>query len=1158
MNDRMMKAGSAVASLALAGNLFAAAVGVDWGAHDGVVVGTGKSAVQDDPVYVGDGGVFVKSGEGKLTLPAGSLPQSTKVEVWDGTLELQDGGSSAASAAAPSCVSEKAAFWVDASADNGTLVMDGETVSRWCDRREANPQSPSLYNARPASAGNAGTVELPQTHVVNDGTNAVYFGGCNWSNKRYMQFYKGGSSATIVNIRHAFVVFGAFDCYNGPLGSSSNPADWFSRASVAQLPADVCYIDIRYGEASPGAATARHYLDGVRFDPWSTKVRQGFQLWETHFLDYTGTAGNFFNQKGSDGRQGGDYISEVILFTNDLPVVERLQVQRYLIAKWKLDDSALHAATDDVRAALGAAVEVAEEPSRPVRVRGSGDFIKSGAGELTIDRKGLDLRDFEGKADLSSGILFVRRAEAPALELAAGESVSYGVADKTGASFESAEAYEKFGFGLSKETCADGTASKTGGGDLRVHAVAADVRRLTVEAGALALVAKPRGELVESAPLFATVPNGDFEELFTPNSSNNRFQLSGTAKNHWCGGSGSGVTAFIAENYSPSDTGTTSPHNRGVLCPYPVRQGYNVLSIGNNGYAYTTEAEFPKSGYYEMTVLEAGRFHNSGVAPGSSNFLANPDYDVMIGESWNTAVSVAHRAAANAGDFVEVRVRLGYVEAGTKTFGFRAAPWSDGSTLLLDDIRVRFVGTKPEEGVVAVPNGDFESVTNRTIEASGTRNTQFYPGRVNSNEAFGWTFANTSESVPAAAVVASYSAPGTATSNNSAGSGSELMPYGDFVDGLCGSFHLSLCGTAGSAQTTFSLAPGTYRLRGKVAQWGGKHNETDFRNLTPSVKASVTVAGVEKNLGTVSTADHRLLAYEWPVSFALEEEGPVTLKVQAGAAADAVLADDFELVRDEDAVAFETELLRNGSFEVDGLASKSEWATIDPTFGSNGYTGVVDPQLDARERPGNLTPEQFGPTPYDGIAYARLYNDGGLYQTVWLSAGVYRFTFAAHTRTTAGYNRQPVKAWLGTDTGAFVTAIGETPVDNGGDLEHKWYFRVAQSGRYRLYFQGTDYWKEQFATDGKNHCTIFDGLSLMRLRDDLVAPTAADDLWVRVRDGAKLRLDYDGVIEVGRLSLNGAAVRGEVSAATHPDFIQGRGVLRTTGKGASGLLMLLK
>lgn len=167
-------------------------LGIDWGRKEGVDVPSGQSATQTDAIRVSDGGAFVKSGDGTLTLPLGKLDSvaDVSVEALAGRLEIEPGAPQGGEVAAPSFIADKAAFWVDADATS-SLVLNGSVVTRWCDCRETDTASPTLYNARPATANNAGTAEIDQTLVETNGHNAVFFGGLNSNNKRFMQFYKG-------------------------------------------------------------------------------------------------------------------------------------------------------------------------------------------------------------------------------------------------------------------------------------------------------------------------------------------------------------------------------------------------------------------------------------------------------------------------------------------------------------------------------------------------------------------------------------------------------------------------------------------------------------------------------------------------------------------------------------------------------------------------------------------------------------------------------------------------------------------------------------------------------------------------------------------------------------------------------------------------------
>lgn len=54
-------------------------------------------------------------------------------------------------------------------------------------------------------------------------------------------------------------------------------------------------------------------------------------------------------------------------------------------------------------------------------------------------------------------------------------------------------------------------------------------------------------------------------------------------------------------------------------------------------------------------------------------------------------------------------------------------------------------------------------------------------------------------------------------------------------------------------------------------------------------------------------------------------------------------------------------------------------------------------------------------------------------------------------------------------------------------------------------------------------------------------PDIPEGLSVKIDAGAKLSLDFDGTLNLNALYLGGHAVRGEISAETHPEFVEGPG-----------------
>ena len=1123
--------------LATAGAVHAGTLAVDGFRNVGVTVESDRTATQADTVRFGDGGAFIKAGAGELVLPLEKVDKTKDygIRVSEGSLVLQPGTDGGDVVAAPAVIAEKAAFWVDAADASGSVVTEGEKVTRWCDRRETNPAAPTRWNARPKSAG-GGSKRIDQTLAVKDGRKAVYFGGYDTANDNYMKFSEGNTEQKLSGVCHMFAVHGVYECWGTPIGATANPCDWFVSSVILPYPGTIKTHFIQYANTMSGLFTGRTFLDGERIDPLTVPPKAGFQLLETEFTDVPTIVDAFYNMKNTAGRQGGDYLSEAIVFTNALTATERLEIEDYLMRKWNLGNARTQDGVGRVATAPGTkvGVDVAESESLAftnLTFSGEGTFAKEGPGTLVVGKG--QLLGFRGEFDLKAGTAAVRAARLPALKVAAGEKIesvvsypgAYTKPDCTNPVW-----YAQCGFNVSKSAAsAPDRIEKTGNDTLTVQEIPADVKRVVVSEGTLTLAAPSTASaLVAGAPLKATIPNADFELPCEANTGYNRCLFSaGTVLNGWTRSSKYTHVGYLVENYSPGDVGPAPQHGRSTMSPTPIAQGVQALIICNHGEAYTDAAVFPKSGYYTLSLLESSRFNTEQTG----------SYRVKLGVTWATATERAVRLV-NAQNFRRVRIDLGYVEAGTYCLGFSAFAgntqnYVDGA-LILDDLSVDYVGETADEGIVRIPNGDFEACTNLTLATgSGSVNPVLAYARSSNNEAIGWTFANDSADHPAVALgstVTPVSRPVTGLSNDN------YRPS-DIVDGLYGSLHLTMFGTAGSASTTFTLEKGRYRLRGKALHRGGNFDTFSYaQSLSSTVAAKVTVGGEETALGSVTVKSNVLASFDWPVTFDVTDaEGEVTLTLNQTETKGMCLVDDLVLVKESAFVAYDEELIRNGSFE---QAFGSTWVTFKSRVRGQSVERIA-PSL---ANPHDDVPAQFGPLPYNGDYYLYVSDDAGLYQTLSLVPGVYRLTFAAHTRNTTGYDKQPIRAWLGDASGNPIVEIGRTPfLTTLFDQEFVWEFRVAEAGTYRLYLQGTD----DFDTAGNRHTSVIDGVSLKRVRETDVQPSLSENTQLNLAEGTRLRLDYDGTAEVKYVYYGGRRYQGELSSATHPEFIDGRGVLQT-------------
>ena len=185
-------------------------------------------------------------------------------------------------------------------------------------------------------------------------------------------------------------------------------------------------------------------------------------------------------------------------------------------------------------------------------------------------------------------------------------------------------------------------------------------------------------------------------------------------------------------------------------------------------------------------------------------------------------------------------------------------------------------------------------------------------------------------------------------------------------------------------------------------------------------------------------------------------------------------------------------------------------------------------------------PSEIGADAVDGRNFYELGNLGGIKQDVnFPMPGRYRLSFYSHSRIgstrTGGYGPGDVRAWVLSD--GVTNVIGHCHSTQTNWTERVFDFDVPSAGVRTVAIQGDTLY------DSYSSCV--DHITLRHLGDcakaeDLVLP---DDLQVSVSAGARLHLGYPGTNKVARVRLDGRSTPGYVSAATHPGYISGPGVL---------------
>ena len=1103
----------------------------------GVSVESGATATQAGRVDVLPQGRLLKIGGGTLSMPLEAVESRvpTKVEVLDGTLELT------ADAVAPrdvnnppSVIAEKAAFWVDATVGNGLVSTNGEAdaetgivpvfAARWCDRRETNLASPTRLYAEAwwTNSTSSALWGVPPAVETIDGRRTVYFGGKNSS--QCMMFMKNGALSAVTGVYDVFAVFGVTNCLGLVLGAYGEKVSTFFLTNIQTWP-NINFINYARHDVGPSSYSSRIYLDGAVFDPYYTGPKRGFQLYERHRFDsfaessvqafFTGYANPGTNVSPCDG---GDYLSEVILFTNRLSDAERLDVERYLMAKWDLphvkDDKLpmqrqYRAVSVAAGATLGASANSGEIMDE-IQLSGEGTVVKSGDGVMAIGPSGDT--PFTGTLDLQGGSVIARGARVPAVALASGsrlnsKEIRYSNADPT-TEAEVAQAAAATTVTMHSDA-PSGVAVKDGPGPARVRSIAEGVKKLKVEAGQLVLDAGVVSSASPVTNISASIPNHDFEIPFPTGNynSNQAYDQMGKIQ------SSSKWTALVAGCVLMTTVPSANGDKWGTWLSNPCPQGTNVLYLISHGAAYT-KVTFPVSGHYQGSVLASMRQRSAHLYT---------SVDVFLGTTLQTTNLIGTIVCGHNGtkpeDFRRYYFRTPYVEAGVEyVFGVKGRYQVD-SGMALDDFCMDYIpGGERDQPAYKIPNGDFEQIGPIAHITSLT----------NGNTTAGWTLtdAMANATYPAAGLVL----PSTLIANG------RMFTIAD-VD--VGSAQLMLSHNAW-AETTFTPPAGTYWLRGKMADWPSYWGGANRSVHGATVQATVTIGGEATGLGSMVAGGHLLTQYVWPNSFTVDGSTPVTLRLTQTIANSVVLVDDFDLV----SALPEGELLSDTAVE-----DVKIWTALNPSAprlaegvtqggGLKSYFGNVS---------GTTTPNAFywGYNRFAGSTYIMLAENGGVQQSVTIpQAGTYRLTYHERSRVhNTGNGANPVRAWIRSADGSYTNFISRsTRYWSTNYYENAFLFSLPSAGNYVLAFQGTGYnWRTNPREDIE---TLIDGVSLRRVTDELVdVPSVPEKIRIEVANGAILALDFPGTLRTGSLKLGGTHVTGLVNSDTHPDYICGMGTI---------------
>ena len=1159
------------ASMGIVGGLVLSA----WG--EGVSVGYRQLGAVDvpngvvsnvDSVVLGDQATLYKTGAGTLAVNGGALKSVTdeRLTVLEGAVSVTT--SADADFTTPPAVCDIAAFWVNASsvATTNGIVAEGETppvyVSKWLDVRETNPSSPTRIYALPrwctSEAYPATLYGIDPVPVTFDGRDSVYFGGK--TSGQYMRWYKGGAAKSISLIRHVFVVQAITNCVGHFIGNTSagRGGPYLNSIGKETMAYDgtTAFAYPRADIAKP-TGSAGYYLDGVKVDARFTPAKRAWQLWEIDYHDSLPSANNFGYcgfQEGQilKGRQGMDYIGEVIVFTNRLKEAERAAVERYLLAKWDLpqrkQNLAFRPACMELALTEGASATVSGvggSVSKPLAIAGAGTVTKDGDGTLALGPT--DGLGFTGDFIWNAGKVRFQGGNLPALTVGAREK--YAFSNYSGTSSASLAGDAASGITCTKTTDAEaGTVQTTGNGWLRVHTVSNNVKKIKVGMGTAnlgsVLQLEGRTRALATGPTAggarATFPNPDLEIPFTITDTtfDRRGVTSGNTLNGWTSRAG---TFNIMCTQAPRSNNTWARWvDDGIEIPRP---GTNILQQVGAGTVSTT-VSVPAAGVYELSFDAASRYsydNGTSINTAKNFFYADqqPQAEIYLGSTWETREKVGDMPLG-CRHFERYRYRIEVPSAGNWILGFRTVDSGGDACLYMDNFEMVRVAEPTTEETFKIPNGNFDRLVRPTSDLS-----LYHPyvhGKFCTlNEVEGWTFSVMNPDVYCGNRLTN-GVIGVVTSGTPIDNGGYMQMF-PLADAVQGSAALVLVSTGGIATTTFTVPPGTWRLRALARRYPLNYISDLWHTATPSLKAFLTRGdSTTVELGTVKPATQVMTQMIWPTAFTVAADEQVTLTLRQAAGNAIGMLDDLELVKE--ATMDNGNLIANPGFE--GNNNWTGYRVSAPTSTTYWVGGPVS----HTDRP-----QHWGYSVFEGTSRLRLQNLGAVRQDLTVpQAGLYRFTMHVRARADdSGYGNNPVRVSL--SQGATTNVLAVTPTLYSRNwMEITYLANIPTTGTWRLAIEGLcrpDRIEREAAGGSKADIDAhIDCVSLVRCLDTIdAAPSLPHNVKIEVAKGAQLLLDYTGTAKCGPVKYDGVVHIGTIDASTCPDFVTGMGTLEAVSDG---------
>lgn len=1068
---------------------------------------------------------LVKTGEGTLTMPlTAAMPGGLTVDVAGGAVQASGTDGAAAGSAGTDYISANAMLWLaaDSARANFDTATDGDntTVTKWYDVRDTNHASLSHPYAQTYPATGGVTFVPPYIRTV-DGLQSVYFRG--FGSQCAMKLYGADDAAKQMTVGSAFVVTridatwgnllgrgtegGKASYLGGTYKTGSISGKYFSRASSS-------------GHA---LRNSRFYDNGERKDAELADIQKGVRILEFHHNSLA--KGNFDSlfANGVDAarREGGDDLMELIVFDTPVDEADRLDILKYLSAKWNVGGGEIA-----FRTAAGTHFARTYAAGSTNTVTGSGTYDVSTSGITLTTAKGAV---FGGQIDLAPGTAVKTSSPGLAYAVSAGETID--IAGASGQTYVDDVAVAA--------NAPAGTVAKTGTGNVRFTALPDDVEKLSVQGGRVTLAAPLKASDHVSAAgangIHATIPNAGFESddmsAWTLTGDGNEGRFNRRTMTSWAAGS--------------------------WKCPYLAPEGDWVLCLKQSGSSVAgaaTTVSVPATGRYALSFYSSGR-KEGGAGCWYIQFERN---------------GVARRcdmaeAFYTPDGYRRHRLLTPELEAGDWTMRIVPNFTSGDRTSTFDDFRMELVTENVNpDGAWQLPNGGFENLASGGWSGFATISSQLvcslsHYSKTRSNSLVSWTLTPGREDTTKAPDVGLVH-DAMSVSNNSSLFGNEaLCKYGDKYLAFFGAARQN--GVA--ASSAFTPPRGAWRLRFKSAFGGyaGSWFPLDGEGVggkSPSWTATVSInGGAAVSLGTKDESGYNCWKeVTLPNAFTVADGDSVVVTIRQTKSDGAGYIDDVELVPANIAAG---NLVADGGFENATWDAGSAWQRDIPGLESRSIPYQPDsvghdPDSWIARHAYSDRKWGFGSDEDEG-AYCLMLgrnNKDAAWQDVDVpAAGLYRLTFNARSRVMSGSNvgHLPIRVWMA--QGGATNEICRTGVDYDEFRPYTYFWRAPAAGTYRLGFSPNN------PVTGER-VSMVDSVSLTSVADELLAetPSVNKHLGINLAAGTELALDFPGTLKIDRLKVAGRQYRGLVGASDLPGVLSGQGKLLVEDK--SGLRIFFR